>query len=527
MKRNHRKRSTTWLASLATASLLAAGCGADEAALGGNNGAAPQQGAGVAQGGAQDFGRFRDIVESGELPAPSTLDPVGFFNEHKIELPPPDCGEHVCLQGLLGVQGNMINGNNCTVALVGFNTPLSPDDFQRPPLNLALAVDVSGSMRGEPMSAVKSGLEALAATLEAKDRVVLVTYSTDAQVIVESTPEGDPDRAALIDAIRSLQPGGETNIYAGLRSALELVDAQAEANRQNRVILLSDGVATAGITDRERIVSLGTRFATEGIGITTIGVGSEFDLELMRRLSEDGAGNFYFLDDLGAVEEVFTEEMRTFMVPLAEDVQIDFDVAPGYEFRAAYGTRLWSGDAGHATIEIPSLFMASRTSNDDVGPGEGRRGGGGMILIELVPTADEALSADIGRDAPAGTITMSYRQPGTDVIVEQSLTVTNPLEPGETPPVGEFQDASVEKAFVALNIYAGLSMAVERASIGAGNAALNVLNPLHESVELWVEDNPDPDIEGDLHVMGRLIEVIEQTGATETVGAPPDPWPQD
>lgn len=510
-----------------TAALLLAGCAAADTAELDNSGAEPRGGTGVSQSGAQDFGRFRGIIEDGELPAPNTLDPVGFFNEHKIELPPADCGQDICLHGLLGVQGNMINGNNCTVAMIGFNTPLNPDDFDRPPLNMAVAVDVSGSMSGMPIDSVRAGLRAFVGELEPKDTVTLVAYSSEANVLVDSTPETDPDRELLLAEIGNLQATGETNIYAGLREALETVGARAETERQNRVILLSDGVATTGITDRDRIVNLGRSHAEEGVGITTIGVGTEFDLALMRTLSETGAGNFYFLEDPGAVEEVFSEEIKTFLVPLAENITIDFDVAEGYEFRAAYGTRLWEGDAAGARIEIPSLFMAGRQSADDIGPGGGRRGGGGVILLELIPTADTGLADDIGREAPAGSLSLTYRKPGSDVTEEQEVTITNPLRPGETPEEGEFDAPAVEKAFVALNIYAGFQMAVDRANNGAGNAALNVLNPLIESVETWLDETSDPDIEDDLNTMRQLTVIVEETGAREQIGAPPDPWPRD
>lgn len=509
---------------LACAALV--GCGADGYDGSVESTAEPRTSTGVGQSGAQDFGRFRGIIEDGQLPAPNTLDAVGFFNEHRIDLPEADCGEDVCLHGLLGVQGNMLNGNNCTIAVVGFNTPRTPDEFERPPLNMGIAVDVSGSMRGAPIEAVRAGLRALADTADAKDTIALVAYSDDARLLIDSTPESDPDRALLREAIAGLEVNGGTNIYAGLRAALELVDARRDLSRQNRVIMLSDGEATAGITDDDRIVHLGQSYAEDGIGITTIGVGREFDIALMRSLSEAGAGNFYFLEDLAAVEEVFTEEIKTFLVPLAQDVTIDFDIAPGYAFRAAYGTRLWTGNADGATIQIPGLFMASRDAIDDVDPGGGRRGGGGMILLELTPSVTDAQANSIGADAPVGTLAMSYRTPGSEVIVEQATTVTNPLRPGETPQEGEFANPAVEKSFVALNIFVGFQLAIDRANNGASNAALNVLLPLAERVEEWLVANPDPDIEDDLRTMRQLITIIEETGARETVGAPPDPWPQ-
>jgi Ca-activated chloride channel family protein len=524
------------LGLLALGSFALAGCGDDDTgepatfssgsnnAVGNNGG-----GTGVGQSGAQDFGRFRTLVRQGEIPAPSTLDAVGFFNEHKFELPDADCGDDVCLHGMFGVQGNMINGSNCTTVAIGFNTPHAPEDFDRPPLNMGIAIDVSGSMSGQPIVAVRQGLMLMTEELGPKDEISLVTYSDRAKTVFRSTPENDSDRAQLKDHISNLSVGGSTNIYDGLKMAAEEVTNNARDDRQNRVLLLSDGVATAGITNTDRIINLGTSYAETGVGVTTIGVGSEFDLDLMRELSEAGAGNFYFIENLTTVQEVFVEEISTFMVPLAEDVSINFEGSSAYRFRAAYGTRTWEGDDHDASIYIPAMFMASRQTVDDIGPGGGRRGGGGMILLELVPTSDADILAQTPAGAPVGDLTLSFRKPGTDQFVEQTISLTNPLAPGETPAAGEFDNFTVEKAFVTLNIYAGFKMATERASHGAANAALNVLIPLAENIEGWLaaQEEPDADIEADLELMYQLIENIEATGAEEEPGQAPNPWPQD
>ncbi len=513
---------------------LGLGCGDDDASFdrgGATAGEAGPTGSGVGQSGAQDFGRFRDLVEDGQLPSTDTLDGVGFFNEHKIELPAPDCGNDVCLHGALGVQGNMISGTNCTMVLVGFNTEKVAGDFDRPPLNMSIAVDVSGSMAGEPIASVRAGLRALVEGLDPKDTVTLVAYSDEARVLVDSTPDSDPDRLLLAEAVEGLSSNGGTNIYDGLRGALDATAARLDNNRQNRVILLSDGVATAGIESNDRIINLGRTYAERGIGITTIGVGSDFDLELMRSLSEAGSGNFYFLEDVDAVEEVFSEEINTFLVPLAEDVQITFEAEDAYNFRTAHGTRMWSGTSEGANIDIPALFIASRQSTDDIGPGGGRRGGGGMILLELTPTADQAILESTPAGHTAGTLTMRYRIPGTEQYVEQSVEVTNDLRPGETPERGEFANFAVEKAFVALNVYVGFKMALQRAEQGAPGAALAVLDPLYTNVQQWEGENQDEDIRSDLDTMEKLQDIIEaEAEASENIGrppSPPEPWPAD
>ena len=214
---------------------------------------------------------------------------------------------------------------------------------------------------------------------------------------------------------------------------------------------------------------------------------------------------------------------------MAEDVRIDFDVAKGYRFRATYGTRTWEGEDDRASIAIPGLFIASRTSVDDIGPGGGRRGGGGAILFEVVPTANDQERDSVGPNEPIGQITMTYRMPGTDREVTQSTTVINTLTPGDTPEQGVFDNNTVEKAFVTLNIFMGFKLATERYASGSARRALDILEPLEENAQQWLVENPDEDIEDDLETMGTLIKTLEREAWQENIAPQPapNPWPND
>lgn len=475
-------------------------------------------GAGVSQGGSQDFGLFRDVLLRGEIPGPETLDELGFFNEHKIELPDPDCGQDICIHGLLGVMANMISGSNCTMILIGLNTPIDPAEMSRPPLDLAVSVDVSGSMSGEKIQYVQEGLLAMLPELDDADRVTLVTYSDQAEVVVVAR---EPASLELENAIRDLEVGGQTNIYDGLRVAYESLP-EATADRQRRVILLSDGVATAGLESDARVERMARGYSAEGIGLTTIGVGDEFNVDLMRALSETGAGNFYFVEDPRAVREVFTEEVNTFLVPIASDVTIDVLEGSGYSLRRIHGTRLWGFMEGGATIRIPSLFVAGRVSVDD--DQLGRRGGGGAIIVELLPRSG---AANLG-PGRVGELTFSYTDPVTGAPFTDVVDVESSLSPGETPEGGVFSNASVEKAFVMLNIYVGFEMAAERAKDGALSDALGVLRALRGNVANWLRANEDADIEADFELIDLFIDNLVAAGATNPpASAAPEPWPQD
>jgi Ca-activated chloride channel family protein len=508
-------------AALSALSLLALpglGCSAGDygSGFGDEGGDGSSLGSGVGQGGAQDFGLFREILLDGDIPGPETIDDLGFFAEHQIPMPTPECGENVCIHGMLGVMGNMITGSNCTLMLVGMNTPIDPEQLERPPLNLAIAVDLSASMKGAPIARVRDGLLRMRDELQPEDRVSLIGFSAGATLLVEYVAADSVDLAAVI---AGLEPDAATNIYAGLREAFETVDAHALDGWQNRALLVSDGIANAGITSDDKLTGLAAAWAAQGYGLTTIGLGNDFDVDLMRSLAEIGSGSFYYIENYAAVEEVFAEEVQAFTIPLAEQVTIDATVFEGYDLRRVYGTKqaqTWGNDAH---IEIPILQLAHRVSDTD--NDNGRRGGGGAIIFELLPTGEDP--GEVGR------IEFNYQVPVTGEIVEQIVEITSPLGPWETPVDGLFTDDSVAKGFVMLNIYVGFEMAAERASVGDYDGALSILIPLASAIELWLETNPDEDIEDDLFYVRLFVENLETEGAfvPNMPAPPPEPWPAD
>jgi Ca-activated chloride channel family protein len=474
--------------------------GADDAD---DDGGPPPIGPGVGQGGAQDFGQFRAILEAGEIPGPETLDDVGFFNEHKVPLPAADCGDDVCLHGSLGVMAGLLDGTSRTVVLLGMNTPIDPAELERPPLHLVLAIDTSGSMAGQPIEHVREGLRRLSSSLRPEDRVSVVGFGDGANVLVELA---DGDSAKLQLEIAELAAEGATNLYDGLRSALELAAVHADPGWQNRVLLLSDGEATTGLLGDERLLELATDFAIEGIGLSTVGLGREFDPVLMRGLSERGGGAFYFLEDQAAVEEVFEEEAAALLLPIASEVKIDVDIAPGYELRALHGTKLARVGAHAAHLSIPSLHIAHREAVGDVEGG--RRGGGGAIVAEL--SAEPGTPPDGDR---VGALTLRYRVPGTDEEVLQQAEIRSPLPPGQAPAEGLFTHEGAQKAFVTLELYTGFRRAAERAAVGDGGGALELLSALQSSVSTWLGAHPDPDIEDDLRYVTMFIDNLVAHGA--------------
>lgn len=481
-------------------------------------------------GGAQDFGYFRRLLEANIVPRPEQIDASGFFAEHHTPLPQPSCGERVCVQAMLGTMNSLFSGGGCTMLQLGFNSPITIREEDRPPLTLALVIDVSGSMSAAgKMDFVRTGLGLLIDELHDDDRVAMITYSDNARVLFAMADVG-PNRGELRRLATGLLPGGSTNISEGLEFGYREVLEDYDITRQNRLIMLSDGEPTAGLTDVQEILDLSRAFNSDGVGLTTIGLGTDFNLELMRGLAEQADGNFYFVEDAPAVEEVFTEEVDYFTVPIAFDIKMQMKPGEQYEFNASYGSSFFKTTADGGELLVPSAFLAHRKAHNDTTPDGGRRGGGSALMIELAPShpRDEAVS---GENSVA-VIDFQFREPGTNRIVTDSIDVRVPYSPWQVPEIGFFDNTMVEKSFVVLNIFAAMQSActlfhVQRGE-EASQALRNIIAAARDYNDGLNEGTGDADIVADIELLEQLQLVIERNGAPPARMDPPaNPWPRD
>src|SRR5690606_30233954 len=114
-------------------------------------------------------------------------------------------------------------------------------------------------------------------------------------------------------------PGGATNLHDGMVLGFEQVDARWSKDAVNRVMLLSDGVPTVGPDGVEALLGAAAPHLDRGITLSTIGVGDDFNNELMLQLARHGGGSFYYLDEVERVKTVFRDELETMLTPIAEE----------------------------------------------------------------------------------------------------------------------------------------------------------------------------------------------------------------
>jgi Ca-activated chloride channel family protein len=201
---------------------------------------------------------------------------------------------------------------------------------KRAPINVALVIDRSGSMSGERLAAAKQGAEVALERLGSDDIVSLVAYNHGVDVLQEAGRFGS-HRQALERAIKRLEASGTTALYAGVKEGGEQVKAFRSDVKVNRVVLLSDGLANVGPSTPSELADLGRELASKGISVSTIGLGLEYNEDLMQRLAAASDGNHVFVERPSDLAEIFDREFGDALSIAVRDVTITIECKAGFK----------------------------------------------------------------------------------------------------------------------------------------------------------------------------------------------------
>ena len=271
----------------------------------------------------------RRWLDEGVMPPPESVRVEEFVNAFDYDYEVPRRGLEISVDG-----GPSPFDRHNMLVRVGVQAEVIPEG-ERPPVALTFIVDTSGSMdRDDRLGLVKDSLEILVEELNDDDTVALVVYSSNSGVVLEPTPVRD--RRRILDAIDSLRPGGSTNLESGLREGYELALDAFRSDGVNRVIIASDGVANAGITDEVALGEYIRDFADEGIQLVTVGYGmGNFNDTMMEQLADNGDGFYAYIDTEDEAERLFEDELTSTLITAAIDakIQVEFDADIVDEYR--------------------------------------------------------------------------------------------------------------------------------------------------------------------------------------------------
>lgn len=223
----------------------------------------------------------------------------------------------------------------------------------RPPYHLALVIDRSGSMSGEPLREAVRCARYIVDRLQPTDLAALVVFDDRVRTLAPLAPVGE--RKALHAALAQVEAGGSTNLHGGWEAGMQQLLPQAKAAALARVILLSDGNANVGaITAAEPIAALCAAAAGQGVTTSTYGLGLNFNEDLMVAMARQGGGNPYYGATAADLHEPFTEEFDLIANLWARHLRLSLSAPDGVNIRLLNDYPVEERD-GFRFIRLPDL----------------------------------------------------------------------------------------------------------------------------------------------------------------------------
>lgn len=225
----------------------------------------------------------------------------------------------------------------------------------RAPLNLAIVIDRSGSMQGVKLEQAKMAAKGLVARLAATDRVALVQYDDAAQILVPQLPADGQGKEHLYAVIDGIRESGGTNLHDGMALGRDEITKTLAEGRINRVILLSDGQANVGITDIPTLAQIASAAAEMGVRMTTVGLGVDYNEDLMEAIAENGRGQYYYVRDASTLQAVFAGELDAMQATVAQKATLRLEpTCEGSEIVEVYGYA-WRREGGAVVVPLADL----------------------------------------------------------------------------------------------------------------------------------------------------------------------------
>jgi Ca-activated chloride channel homolog len=235
------------------------------------------------------------------------------------------------------------------------------DEARRSPMNLCIVLDRSGSMEGAKLEKARQAAAMAVDKLGDDDIFSLVTYDSETNLLIAPERVGNTDhREDLKSRIHRIQAGGSTALHAGVVLGAKQVRQRFDKERVNRVILLSDGLANVGPSSTSDLARLGRELRSEGIAVSTIGLGDDYNEDLMTALAEASNANYYYVKDAEKLPSIFAQELGMARSLIARNVIIRIEAPDGVHLKEIIGQSEIECHDRSAEIKMPELFGAEK-----------------------------------------------------------------------------------------------------------------------------------------------------------------------
>ncbi|UCC17505.1 MAG: VWA domain-containing protein [Dehalococcoidales bacterium] len=353
---------------------------------------------GFSTGGAKNIVNFRENIDNGYLPLPTDVTCEGLFYDYYFDtgMSQP-CDEFFCPSYSTAVTRDPISHQTEYYLSVGLNSGLKESDFQRKPLNLVIVLDISSSMtenfdqyyydrdrdsyedegifRKTKIDCAKDAVVTILRQLDKDDRYAIVLFNGDATLGCSWERGKDRNIERIEDDVWDIRATGSTNLDAGMKMASDLFRINALYDRreyENRIIVFTDAQTNTGDTSSTGLYSDVERNAEKRIYTTFIGIGVDFNTQLIELISKTKGANYYAVHSPGEFRKKMEEEFEFMVTPLVFDLELRFE-SRGWRIERVFGNPGADTDSGRL-MTINTLFPSKSKDGNTKG---------GIVLLKL------------------------------------------------------------------------------------------------------------------------------------------------
>lgn len=320
------------------------------------------------------YANVRRFLNQGQVPPADAVRTEELVNYFSYDYPQPKGKDPVSITTELGACPWNKNHQLLHIGLQAKELDVN----NLPASNLVFLIDASGSMNAQnKLPLLKESYRLLVPQLRAQDRVSIVTYASNAGLVLEPT-SGD-QKQTILAAIDNLRSGGSTAGAAGILLAYQLAEKHFVKNGNNRIILATDGDFNVGTTANKSLEELVAEKRKTGIFLSVFGFGQgNYQDARMQSLAEKGNGNAAYIDNMLEARKVLVEEFGGTMYTVAKDVKLQVEFNPAQV-------------AAYRLVGYESRLLAAQDFNDDK-KDAGDMGSGHTVtaLYEIIPAGSKS-----------------------------------------------------------------------------------------------------------------------------------------
>ncbi len=354
---------------------------------------------GLSVGGAKDANNFYENIKNSYLPKVDSITYEGVFYDHYFKIKDSDeCKEIFCPHYKTAKDKNPFTAKDEYWLMIALDSNIQKVDRKK--LNIVVVMDISGSMgsafnryyydrkaqtkeNSSKMDIANRSIVSMIDHLKSDDELSVVLFDNQAFLAKPFREIKRTDLDAIKRHILDIKPRGGTNWSAGYKKALEEFEKLSSFKKdptiyENRIIFITDAMPNRGELSKEGLLGLAKRASKEGIYTTFIGVGVDFNNDLVEAISKTRGANYYSIHSSDEFKKRLDEEFDYMVTPLLFDLNLKFE-SHGFEIDSVYG----SPNAKSASSEIFRVDTLFPTPTTD---GEAK---GGVILLKLKKISDD------------------------------------------------------------------------------------------------------------------------------------------